>query len=716
MNERKIFSIFWWVCALEGLWPLLSLGFNSQQIDLQSLANITPLRLGLIVLIVLLMAVFAWLGFKTWRAAALEQSLRDRFFAWRFTVLLFFGLFISGLVVLYVFVLSPMRIERLIEYYIRWQPFLLWLVLVVAQFFLLVLLLGGWRFWADAWRDLYGLPRVQKIQSWLNSPTGGLLLLALAFGIGLSKVVYGRFVDEADNLTLGWLITEGYTLYGDVFSHHFPFPYYWVAAVVGLFGNSFVAVRVSILVLQFALFAASMRFSKFYLVTGLTALVWNLISQFHRGQEAIYATFAGLFMITIFIDMFWILVKKPVVRKTMLVWIGLLLGVSVLTSPLMVYPAGATLLALLASGRDAPSGERLRLAFQRLFGAGLGMAVVVGVFVVQLVITRTVDDFYRDAIVFNAEVYADYVDADPNRLDRIATNLLTGLKIFDPKWVTYTSPFLPLDTYRSVKLENEHQYFSWAFSSLLFRISTLAVAFGLLLKRKYLAAIFLYVFAAALMVREDDGIYTMGFSLVGLWAGFYLFLNLRRLPNSRFIKDPGAIAAKVAQAGWVSLVSVVALMLSWSAFRGGYYIADHWYWITNDRHITMYEAFGDGIHQITCDADVELAVYPINPIIHFVTEIPPASRYVFMYPWVADVGQETLIQELSQNPVSLVWINTARKAGSGEGAGVYMADTLEFLAQEYINIGPDIWMSPQLAENCSFDPAQVPFLSDDGAE
>jgi hypothetical protein len=130
----------------------------------------------------------------------------------------------------------------------------------------------------------------------------------------------------------------------------------------------------------------------------------------------------------------------------------------------------------------------------------------------------------------------------------------------------------------------------------------------------------------------------------------------------------------------------------------------------------MYEAFGDGIHQITCDADVELAVYPINPIIHFVTEIPPASRYVFMYPWVADVGQETLIQELSQNPVSLVWINTARKAGSGEGAGVYMADTLEFLAQEYINIGPDIWMSPQLAENCSFDPAQVPFLSDDGAE
>jgi hypothetical protein len=94
-----------------------------------------------------------------------------------------------------------------------------------------------------------------------------------------------RFVDEGDTLSVGWMLSQGSILYRDVFSHHFPFPYYWVAGIVRIFGNSFEAVRISVMLLQIGLFAVCMLLTRFYLVIGLTSLVWNLINQFQRGLD-----------------------------------------------------------------------------------------------------------------------------------------------------------------------------------------------------------------------------------------------------------------------------------------------------------------------------------------------------------------------------------------------------------------------------------------------
>ena len=64
-------------------------------------------------------------------------------------------------------------------------------------------------------------------------------------------------------------------------------------------------------------------------------------------------------------------------------------------------------------------------------------------------------------------------------------------------------------------------------------------------------------------------------------------------------------------------------------------------------------------------------------------------------------------------PSAVVTINTNRKAGSPDGPAVYMADTIEFLNEAYVVIGEDYWMSPELAELCSFDPGRTPFIEDD---
>jgi hypothetical protein len=104
-------------------------------------------------------------------------------------------------------------------------------------------------------------------------------------------------------------------------------------------------------------------------------------------------------------------------------------------------------------------------------------------------------------------------------------------------------------------------------------------------------------------------------------------------------------------------------------------------------------------------------VYPINPIVHFVTSIPPVSKYVWMYPWVAEIGQDDLITELRDHTSAIIWIRVERGAGSPVGVAAYMVDTIEFLNNEYQIVLKDaIWMSPELAEKCPLIPGETPFL------
>jgi hypothetical protein len=674
---------------------------------------VTPLRLGLLVIVGSLSIGFLSLALLEWRTRTDAQSPTVRLLAKRKLIFAAAVLFTFGLLSALIFALSPMHFERLYQYVLRFQALIWWAILIGLQFIVMTLVIYGRRYWMGTWQDIADHPRTAQLKQAVNSPYTGWVLLGLAFLVGLSKVWYGRFVDEHDNITVGWLLTEGYTLYRDVFSHHFPFPYYWNALVISIFGNSFVAIRVALLTLQISLFAISMRITRFHLAIGLTVLSWNLINQFHRGQEAIYATFEGIFTTTIFIIIFWSLVTRNRLSKPVLVLLGTLMALAILTDPLMVYPVGIALLALFVAGWQTNNHQP---ALRKALWAALipiGMIVLIGVvYAGYLALSGTALDFYQSTFWFNNEIYAKYVDAEPLRLARIGQKLLTGLDILDGRWYRKLSPFMELETYRSVKLANEHLYSSWIFASFLSRFSILACMLGLIFDRKYWGAISLYVYSASLLVRADDGLYAIGFTMLSLFAAFYLLTDLRQ-PSWLFdneYKGRGAreTAWRIGKYLWYALLLLIAAMQFWSAFRGGFYLTNNWNTIVRKRHVTLYEKFGDDIGMLTCNQEnVELSVFPINPIVHFVTEIPPASKYVFMYPWVAEIGQVELIAELREHPAAVVWINTARKSGSPDGVAAYMADTIKFLDGEFFIIGDDFWMSPELAEICEPSEAQI---------
>jgi hypothetical protein len=465
------------------------------------------------------------------------------------------------------------------------------------------------------------------------------------------------------------------------------------------------------MLLQIGLFAAVMVITRFYLVMGLTSLAWNLINQFQRGQEVLYVTFESIMMVAVFTLILSMLTKKSMVKNYTLLLVGLLLAFCILTDPLMAYPALVAFAALFLSGIGQDSSHRLRGGFVRVLPAGIATALILGIYALYLVGTGTTQEFYQDTIWFNAEIYAKYENANPNRINQIAQNLASGLNILNPKFYQQTSPFITLDTNRSIGLADENKYSTWIFSSFLFRLSILACVAALILQHKATAGIFLYIFSAALLVRANTGLYTTGFTLVSLFAGMFLLVELRH-PEllSKDVSDQGRLASfagNIAPVAWFDLILVVGGMQFFTAFRGGYFLLDHWDALMNYRHVTMYEKLGDEIHALTCNQkDVQILYYPINPLVYFVTEIPPASKYGFMYPWVAEIGQQKLIDELKHNPAAVIMINTSRKEGTPQGVTSYLAETIRFLNQDYVYLGKNKWMSPQIASLCSVTPGQ----------
>jgi len=722
MSRKEIATLLYALCAIEGGGVFSTYWQEAERNAPSVLFGVPPLRLVLLVVVGSISIGFLALALLEWRARTDAQSptvwlCAKRRLIFAATVLLTFGL-----LSVMIFSLSPMRFERLHQYVLRFQVLIWWAFLIGCQFIVMSLVLYGRSYWTETWQDIANHPRTKQLKQGLNSPYAGWALLGLAFLVGLSKVWYGRFVDEHDNITVGWLLTEGYTLYRDIFSHHFPFPYYWNALVISFFGNSFPAIRVALLTLQVGLFAISIRITRLHLAVGLTALSWNLINQFHRGQEAIYATFEGIFTTTVFIIIFWSLVTRNRLSKPVLVLLGTLMALAILTDPLMVYPIGIALLALFVAGWQVNDHQpALRKALWAVF-IPIGMIILIGVvYAGYLALSGTALDFYQSTFWFNNEIYAKYVDAKPLRLARIGQKLLTGLDISDGRWYKELSPFMELETYRSVKLDNEHLYSGWIFASFLSRLSILTCMLGLIFDQKYWGAIALYAYSASLMVRADGGLYAIGFTMLSLFTVFYLLTDLRQpswlFDNKDEENSRRKTGWRIGKFLWYALLLIIAAMQFWSAFRGGFYLAKNWNTIMSKRHITLYEKLGDDIHSLTCDqVNVELSVFPINPIVHFVTEIPPASKYVFMYPWVAEIAQAELIAELREHPAAVVWINTARKSGSPDGVAAYMADTIKFLGDEYFIIGDDFWISPELAEICELSEAQIQEFLGEGTE
>jgi hypothetical protein len=110
------------------------------------------------------------------------------------------------------------------------------------------------------------------------------------------------------------------------------------------------------------------------------------------------------------------------------------------------------------------------------------------------------------------------------------------------------------------------------------------------------------------------------------------------------------------------------------------------------------------IKALTCGQDnVYLSYYPGGTYVYWFMELRSASRYLYMWPWVAEVAQKKAFVEISSHPFvivvmqdTVVWVKYDTK--------VYLHPFEQELIEQFIHIKPDIYISPALAKRCKTKP------------
>ncbi len=152
-----------------------------------------------------------------------------------------------------------------------------------------------------------------------------------------------------------------------------------------------------------------------------------------------------------------------------------------------------------------------------------------------------------------------------------------------------------------------------------------------------------------------------------------------------------------------SLGTALALAGVWLAARlGSSLIASHQSLTAQTFHPWQEEAqrVRDGACQ---QPEARLALYPGGGSIYtyFFSGMKPVSRYVFMWPWVADFGLEEVIEALSQEETLALVVRQEAIIWERYDTRVYLRPLDEFLQAHYIRIGEGVYRSPALEALCS---------------
>ena len=292
------------------------------------------------------------------------------------------------------------------------------------------------------------------------------------------------FVDEGDKLAVALLMLRGMRLYGDLFAHHFPFVFDWLAVVFRLLGPSILVARWSMLAFQLVTFAAVMRLTRLYAPIGVLAVLWGCIGHLYWANMVIYQGFAGLSMMAVFILTLTALAGRRCEGRVYWLALGLFAAIAILSDPIMAIGVGVALAALMIS----------RAGRKHVVWAVL-------VLLARLCRLWCQTRFEMDPCPLSIGMQS------PSMLRSTASTGVQTQARLGGSWrvLLYTACICWTSTdglepnYGPIVRYNLSE--RWLFDGLLYRAVFLLLSLILLMRRRWLAAAFVYIFAAAMLFR-----------------------------------------------------------------------------------------------------------------------------------------------------------------------------------------------------------------------
>jgi hypothetical protein len=229
----------------------------------------------------------------------------------------------------------------------------------------------------------------------------GVLLLALTASLARVAFIESHW-DEDACMAIGWLVSKGWRLYSDVFTHHTPLDYLPASLLADVFGPSAFAMRAFMVALWAGVAAAVYAALRRRAVGARTAVLFALLSSqwltYWFGQMMLVENYWSYAVVMALALLGSPLGLEPEPSPRRAAALGALIAVVLTASPVCLPVAG--LLALWAAvdrrwrglGRWTAAGAAAWLA---LFGAWAFAHADLGL-------------LWEHAVVFNREVYARF--------------------------------------------------------------------------------------------------------------------------------------------------------------------------------------------------------------------------------------------------------------------------------------------------------------------
>ncbi len=227
----------------------------------------------------------------------------------------------------------------------------------------------------------------------------------------LVNSVHNSYPDEFDNILGGHDILKGKLPYRDFFSHHGPLAYFF-AALLGIFSDqSFVRFRLMTAIFYLGIFGLTLwllrkRLNRqdtgfFFIYAPLIALA----STYFWGHMFLADPLSGYMLIPAYTLLFVKLYRGQALMKADLIVVSIFSALTMLMSTTYLYESIILTLVTFVSFVTATKTRLDKALVKKVLLFALIFGLPYGLFLLYLLITGSLADYYFDAIIYNKNYY-----------------------------------------------------------------------------------------------------------------------------------------------------------------------------------------------------------------------------------------------------------------------------------------------------------------------
>lgn len=514
------------------------------------------------------------------------------------------------------------------------------------------------------------------------------LIFIFGLTIALFFIYSWKTIDEGDNISVGWLLTEGKVLYTNIFSHHFPFPYFFLSLFFRVFQPSVFIARLSLILFELSAFLFLFFTTKRYSTISLTYLFWTIISRFFLGNLVLYYSFTGVSIFAIFVLAISICSENSRDGKERFT-VPAILGfstfttISVLSDPTSAIPIFCVTLGLLITTK------RLK----NILIIVLAVTFLISLFILYLIVNHAVHAFIQNAIVFNHAYYLNYNSGSSN----LFTTLWTFVKNFNP----FSNSFALNPGGLPRNIRDSSHLIQWFFGGFYYRIVLIVFTIVIGISQKWKTAVWVLLFFISLFFRSDVFFHPISVLLISTFCSFYLLAVFGT--NIMQFKKFTSSFLTLSRFFFEFLCSLMIIFFISSMVY--FSILDIRKIPDQNSYSTSFGSYETKIQRIstlTCNLeDVKIASYPSDPYIYLLAKKEPFEGYLFMYPWIVDVAKEKVLLSLENQKQSFILLSIDKEGSFwGSKNADYLADYINYLDENYIQTEDGYYLSPGIYTAC----------------